>query len=143
MIWDEISSVPPQVLESLTKIFAKIAATGKASNLCLQEGFLPVPVHFYSPIPDLIDLEQRRIWDIRSELKGIDFRPEAKESFRQFWTEQYLLQAFLSFNENYEILLGMYYLMKDQVATFRQAFPLYDPSKHLLMGTSFWIRRKP
>lgn len=318
MIWDETSSAPPQEMESIIKAFAKIATTGKGSNLCLQEGFLPVPVHFYSPIPDLNDLEQRRIWDKRSELKGIDFRPEAqiallkelgqsfghecawppantgnpvdfftendcfsygcaasthclirkykpnlvieigsgmssrviskalginkstdpsrrprysiidpypshfikrelsevevmttrvelldpaffdqlqandilfidsghsvrigsdvnslfleilprlapgvlvhihdihmpyeyhkvyatKESFRQFWTEQYLLQAFLSFNEQFEVLLGMYYLMKDQLETFRQAFPSYDPSKHLLMGASFWIRRK-
>ena len=65
------------------------------------------------------------------------------ESFRQFWTEQYLLQAFLSYNDQFEILLGMYYLMKDHLENFRQSFPHYDSNQHLLMGSSFWFRRKP
>ncbi len=60
----------------LVRIFKVTAITGKGSNLCLQGGFLPVPVHFHSPIPNINDLEQRKIWDGRSELKGIDFRIE-------------------------------------------------------------------
>jgi hypothetical protein len=62
--------------------------------------------------------------------------------FRQFWTEGYLLQAFLSFNREFEILLAMGYLMTEHQAMFRAAFPLYDPSRHRAISHSFWIHRK-
>lgn len=302
----------------LSKFFRVIAVTGQGSDICLRNGFLPLPVHFYSPIPDIKDLEERRIWDVRSELPGIDFRPEQQlelltelgtrfggecrwplnlladpsefylqnpsfsygcaasthcmirnvkpravveigsgmssrvitkalaknssedgrgsdylivdpypgeaikeglvrvselvakrvelidfafwkrlkandilfidsghcvkiggdvnylfleilprlapgviihihdinlpyeyprvyamsETFRQFWTEQYLLQAFLCFNNEFEILLAMNYLMIDCAGVFRKAFPFYDPEIHPLVSSSFWIRRR-
>lgn len=63
-------------------------------------------------------------------------------SFRMFWTEAYLLQAFLSCNPSFEILLAMGYLMKERIAAFRSAFPFYDPSVHKAISGSFWIRRK-
>ncbi len=55
-----------------------IAINGDRSDECLAAGFLPVPVHFYSPIPDLGDLEARGVWDRRTAMAGIDFRPEAQ-----------------------------------------------------------------
>ena len=61
--------------------------------------------------------------------------------FRQFWTEAYLLQAFLCFNDQFEVLLAMNYMMTDHQRVFRNAFPLYDPEKHR-GSESFWIRRK-
>jgi predicted O-methyltransferase YrrM len=64
------------------------------------------------------------------------------ETFRQFWTEQYILQAFLSLNDNYEILLGMCYLQTDHLKEFQQAYPSYDPKKNTSISGSFWIRRK-
>ena len=36
-------------------------------------GALPMKVHFYSPVPDLIELAQRHIWDAKSSLEGIKF----------------------------------------------------------------------
>lgn len=63
------------------------------------------------------------------------------EVFRQFWTEQYLLQAFLSCNKEFEILLGMAYLMKDHIESFKKSFPFYD-SKIDLGSGSFWIKKK-
>ncbi|MDH4241971.1 MAG: hypothetical protein OEW48_20620 [Phycisphaerae bacterium] len=41
-------------------------------------GCLAMPVHYYSLVPDLADLERRKVRDRRSDLAGIDFRPEAQ-----------------------------------------------------------------
>lgn len=62
--------------------------------------------------------------------------------FRQFWTESYLLQAFLSGNKDFEVLLGMSYLMTDQKEAFKDAFSHYDPTLHVANSGSFFIRRK-
>lgn len=40
-----------------------------------------MPVHYYSPVPDLGDLERRDIWARRSALRGVDFRPEAQVAY--------------------------------------------------------------
>jgi hypothetical protein len=63
--------------------------------------------------------------------------------FRVFWTEGYLLQAFLAFNSRFEVLLGMAYLMMDHMDAFRAAFPRWDPEKSPALSGSFWMRRKP
>lgn len=311
--------VHPWFFPRLLPLLAGIAKEGTGSDACLKEGFLPVPVHFYSPIPDIADLEARRVWDARSPMRGIDFReaeqaallaalgsaygeecrwpfaptgnpaefhldnqsfsfgcaasthcmirhskpgivmeigsgnssrviaaavernrvadgragrhvivdPYAadvlkgdafpatevvaervelldpaffdalragdilfidsghsvriggdvnflflevlprlapgvvvhvhdialpyeyskayatREAFRQFWTEQYLLQAFLCFNREFEVLLAMNWLMVDRMAAFRSAFPGYDPAVHPFYSGSFWMRRVP
>lgn len=62
-------------------------------------------------------------------------------TFRVFWTESYLVQAFLCFNRQFEVLLAMSYLMTEWKDVFRAAFPLHDPGVHLLGSGSFWIRR--
>lgn len=303
----------------LAPIIRYVAYTGVGSNACLRKGCLPMPVHFYSPVPDMNDLEKRKIWDKRSDLAGIDFKPQEQvellikmgkrygrecgwptnptndplifhtknnnfsygcaasthsmiryfkprrlieigsgnsslvirsalhmndarsqdvnteyiivdpfpgkpveggipgvtqlikqrvellESkyftqlekndvlfidtshtvriggdvnflildvlprlsagvivhfhdiglpyeypkdyavnprFRMFWTEAYLLQAFLCFNNRAEILLAMAYLMTEKKKEFREAFPLYDPAEHTANSGSFWIRMK-
>ena len=308
----------PVLLEPLVKVFGRIAFTGRGSNRCMKSGFLPLPVDFHSPIPKINDLEERNIWDIRNELTGIDFRPEAQlklltrigdsysdeckwdllptdnpsefylenpsfsygcaasthcmirhykpdtvieigsgmssriifnalamnkdqkadsgkhivvdpypadnirdgsigisqlvesrvellapaffdqlkandilfidsghcvriggdvnylfldilprldwgvivhihdislpydypkvyatsETFRQFWTEQYLLQGFLCFNNEFEVLLAMNYLMTDHAEAFKKSFPNYDPIGHPVKSGSFWMRHK-
>jgi hypothetical protein len=298
-------------------LFRLIARTGVGTDICLKHGFLPLPVHFFSPVPDIEDLRRRGVWSRRSELRGIDFRvdrqlqflrklgaaageecrwpPDPQEdpyafhtenqsfsfgcaaclysilrlyrprriieigsgnsslvissavmrnasrprpdryviidpypskkietglpglsrlikervemldpsffdslgkddvlfidsghtvrtggdvnylfldvlprlsrgvlvhihdipmpfeypeiyftnpSFRMFWTESYLLQAFLCFNNKYEILLAMSYLMTEKREEFRKAFPYYNPVHHKANSGSFWIRRK-
>ena len=301
----------------LVKVFSYVAETGRGSDLCLEQGFLPVRVHFYSPVPDIADLRQRQIWQKKSDLPGVDFYPDqqvqflhslgkkygdecnwsavsngkAEEfytennsfsfgcaaslhailryykprkafeigsgnsslifsealarnaseghpcdyvvvdpypasllqhplpcltqviskrvelmdvsffedlrendvlfidsghtvrtggdvnflfldvlprlapgvivhvhdiglpyeypevyftnpSFRMFWTEAYLLQAFLTFNSQFEVLLALKYLMSVKRQEFAQAFPHYDPSEHRATSGSFWMRRK-
>ena len=47
--------------------------TGKGTGECLKIGCLPVTTHFYQPIPDICELEQRKVWDKVSTLSGIQF----------------------------------------------------------------------
>lgn len=63
-------------------------------------------------------------------------------SFRVFWTEAYLLQAFLAFNSEFEVLLAMAYLTQEHGDAFGRAFPLYDPVRHKAISGSFWIARR-
>jgi hypothetical protein len=62
-------------------------------------------------------------------------------AFRVFWTESYMLQAFLAFNDAYEILLPAAYLGKEHLDEVKACCPSmtkpFDWSSE-----SFWIRRK-
>ncbi len=60
----------------LAPLFGYVARHGAGSNVCLRSGFLPLPVHFYSPVPDIKDLKVRQVWSCRSELPGVSFRPK-------------------------------------------------------------------
>jgi hypothetical protein len=63
-------------------------------------------------------------------------------AFRVFWTESYLLQAFLIYNNQFEVLLALKYLMEEQKDKFAAAFPHFDPQSPTV-SESFWIRRAP
>ena len=60
------------------------------------------------------------------------------DEFR-FWTEQYLLQAFLTFNSEFEVLLANSYLNHYH----RQDLESRFSGSHRWIGGSFWMRRKP
>jgi hypothetical protein len=60
------------------------------------------------------------------------------DEFR-FWNEQYLLQAFLTFNPEFEVLLANYYLSEFHQEQLKAVFP--DLARWV--GGSFWMRRKP
>ena len=68
-----------------------------------------------------------------------DYRRDwVMEEFR-FWTEQYLLQAFMMFNSEFEVLMANSYLNHYHQEDLKAAFsdlPSWE-------GGSFWIRRKP
>jgi hypothetical protein len=55
----------------------------------------------------------------------------------RFWSEQYLLQAFLAFNDAFEVLLSNAYLGRRHRGLMRQVFP----NSPWWGGGSFWIRR--
>jgi predicted O-methyltransferase YrrM len=57
-----------------------------------------------------------------------------------FWNEQYLLQAFLSGNKDFEIVLPCYFLQTDSSGEFKKTFPLYDPAIHRATS-SFWMKK--
>jgi len=77
------------IISIMAKVFRYTAKTGLGSNICLKEGFLPVPVHFYSPVPDITELERRNVWDKVSELPGIDFRREEQAAFLSLLSGRY------------------------------------------------------
>jgi hypothetical protein len=56
----------------------------------------------------------------------------------RFWTEQYLLQAFLTFNSEFEVLLANCYLGHYHEEHFKAVFPDLPG----WIGGSFWMRRK-
>jgi Methyltransferase domain len=67
-----------------------------------------------------------------------DYRRDwVRDEFR-FWTEQYLLQAFMMFNSEFEVLMANSYLNHYHQEDLKAAFPDL-PSWE---GGSFWIRRK-
>jgi hypothetical protein len=56
----------------------------------------------------------------------------------RFWTEQYLLQAFLAFNSEFEVLMANSYLKHYHEEDLKAAFPALDRWE----GGSFWMRRR-
>ena len=58
---------------------------------------------------------------------------------RWFWTEQYLLQAFLAFNSAFHVLLAGSLLRLKHSHELKAAFTSYDRAS--VWPTSFWIRR--
>ena len=57
----------------------------------------------------------------------------------RFWTEQYLLQAFLIHNSAFKILWGGHYMHINYPKELKSTFPSYD-SKNTIPG-SLWIRK--
>jgi hypothetical protein len=60
------------------------------------------------------------------------------EDFALYWNEQYLLQAFLAHNENYEILVSVHALRRLRREALATALP---PTTVEHDGGSMWIRR--
>ena len=67
----------------------------------------------------------------------------------RFWTEQYLLQAFLTFNSEFEVLMANSYLAHGYLEHLKAAFPSLEKLRTTVSnsvrwgGGSFWMRRKP
>ena len=67
----------------------------------------------------------------------------------RFWAEQYLLQAFLAFNSEFEVLMANNYMAHRYLEDIRAAFPTLEklkaapPNSVRWGGGSFWMRRKP
>lgn len=60
-----------------------------------------------------------------------------KEEFR-FWNEQYLLEAFLSYNEHFEIMYMVNHLTKDAFAQTEKILTTISPDSE---PSSFWMRK--
>jgi hypothetical protein len=70
-------------------IIAIMALTGYGTNTCLALKCLPMRVHFYSPVPDIADLEAQDVWSRKSTLKGIDFNPDRQIEFLRMLGDEY------------------------------------------------------
>jgi glycosyltransferase involved in cell wall biosynthesis len=60
---------------------------------------------------------------------------------RRFWNEQYLLEAFLSFNREFEIICSLNQLMHLALPQFNRAFPILAECGPDPFVGSFWFRR--
>jgi hypothetical protein len=60
---------------------------------------------------------------------------------RRFWNEQYLLEAFLFFNHDFEIIGSLNHLMRLGLAQFKRAFPILSERGPDPYVGSFWFRR--
>lgn len=61
------------------------------------------------------------------------------KEWHRFWTEQYVLQSFLAFNEHFDVLLCNSYLHARHPDLLQRGFPTYDPAR--VSPGSLWIRR--
>ncbi len=59
---------------------------------------------------------------------------------RRAWAEQYLLQAFLAFNNDFEVVLPNYALARAAPDALKRAIPSFDPQT--VRPGGFWIRRR-
>jgi len=69
-----------------------------------------------------------------------DYPREVVQARRYFWNEQYLLQAFLAFNRDFEVLLALNYLAEHRNEVLKKACPVYAQETGRVPG-SFWMRR--
>jgi hypothetical protein len=75
--------------EEIIDIVQSWPLSGENSDACLEKDFLMVPVHFYQPIPDIKDLERRKVWEGVSKLRGIEFEPLKYLKFLQLLGSKY------------------------------------------------------
>ena len=60
---------------------------------------------------------------------------------RVFWTEQYLLQAFLTHNPLFEVLFGNFFMMKTYAEKMRNVFSPPAGYRPRSIANSLWMRR--
>ncbi len=68
-----------------------------------------------------------------------DYPREWVTKMRRFWTEQYLLQAFLAFNHSFEVLWSGSYMHLKHPQQMEAAFDSYDRNR--VNPGSLWMRR--
>lgn len=71
-----------------------------------------------------------------------DYPPEWLLDQRRAWNEQYLLEAFLAFNSDFEVLLANNSLAAEQPEIASQILPLPAVPNLMHHAGSFWMRRK-
>lgn len=64
-------STSAATFDRLAPVVRLMAGTGHGTDACLVRGCLPLPVHFYSPVPNIEDLRRRGVWRRRSPMTGI------------------------------------------------------------------------
>jgi hypothetical protein len=62
---------------------------------------------------------------------------------RYYWTEQYLLQAFLLFNSSFSVLWAARLMQLDAEAELKASFPFYRGDDRSQRVSSLWIQRHP
>jgi predicted O-methyltransferase YrrM len=60
------------------------------------------------------------------------------ERYGLYWSEQYLVQAFLAFSSGYEVLAAVHALQRQRTAAIRELLPEAVGER---VGAAFWVRR--
>lgn len=76
-------------LRKIAKFVNRMAESGLGTDYCLEEGCLPMKVHFYSPVPDIKDLDRRQVWTKLSPLRGLRMKPEAQIKIMTEMTQRF------------------------------------------------------
>ena len=94
-------------------------------------------------------LESGVIVHIHDIFLPFDYRRDWVVDEFRFWSEQYMLQAFLTFNSQFEVLMASSYMAHKYLPDVKAAFPTLEklkgtaPDSMKWGGGSFWMRRKP
>lgn len=67
-----------------------------------------------------------------------EYWPDWVVGKRYYWSEQYLLWAFLLFNDTFTILRASHYMPLNHEAAIESVFPFYRRTDRI---SSFWIQR--
>jgi len=67
-----------------------------------------------------------------------EYHRDLLETLRMYWTEQYLLQAYLAENPAYEVVLPLQAMVREDPERMARLVPRYDPAHY---PSGFWIRR--
>lgn len=59
---------------------------------------------------------------------------------RFFWNEQYMLEAFLAFNDEFEVILPLHAISQSYPKALNELVSLYETDRHSV--SSFWLRRR-
>lgn len=59
---------------------------------------------------------------------------------RFFWNEQYMLEAFLNYNREFEVIMPLHAVWQLHGEPFHKMIPSFEPGRHA--PSSFWIRRR-
>jgi Methyltransferase domain len=131
LITKKVEDVEPEVFQTLNANDILFIDSSHVVKIASDVNFL-----FLQVIPELNPGVIVHVHDI---FLPKEYRREFVEDRLNFWTEQYLLQAFLSFNSEFEILLCNSYLEGKYIDELMKTFPKSD---WWVGGGSIWFRRK-
>ena len=126
---EPVQAVPPSVFEALRAGDILFIDSSHVAQIGSDVTYL-----FLEIIPRLHPGVVVHIHDI---FLPMEMRKEWVLDEMRFWTEQYLLQAFLAFNREFEVLMANSYLGLYHVDVLRATFP----RSPWWGGGSFWMRR--
>jgi hypothetical protein len=107
-------------------------------NLTDRWGYHIRPIHYYEPLPDFRSITLDQITRRRA-YPGIDFRWKNQLAHLNELTAYHLLEAFLSFNEKFQITLANYWLCLDHAHDAARLWPNALSANY--GASSLWMKR--
>jgi hypothetical protein len=130
LISSNVQDVPPEEFQRLGQNDVLFIDSSHVSKIGSDVNYI-----FFEVLPRLASGVIVHVHDIF--LPGEFPRHWVTDELR-FWNEQYLLRAFLTFNREFEVLLGNAFCAERHADVMRDTFP----TSPFLLGGSFWMRRR-